>query len=75
MKRIAVLLLCLGIALLSSMSAAASEKIWISEKEPVTDYSYSFAVVGDTQIIADAYPDQFGMIYEYILENINAKKN
>ncbi len=26
--------------------------LWIEEKEPVTDYDYTFAVVGDTQIVA-----------------------
>lgn len=48
-------------------------QVWFEEKAPVTDYAYSFAVVGDTQIVADRYPDDFHKIYDYILENIEEK--
>ncbi|MBQ8145366.1 MAG: metallophosphoesterase [Clostridia bacterium] len=47
----------------------ADLKSWIIEKEPVTDYLYSFAVVGDTQIIAQNHSSQFHMIYDWILNN------
>lgn len=47
---------------------------WMTEKEPVTDYAYSFAVVGDTQIVADYHQDEFHKIYDYILENVEEKK-
>ena len=46
---------------------------WISEKEPVSNYAYSFAVVGDTQIVARHYPDKFHKIYDYILDNAEQK--
>lgn len=49
---------------------------WIapSDKAAVTDYAYSFAIVGDTQVINKRYPEKFHLIYDYILENIEAKK-
>jgi len=46
---------------------------WLSEKAPVTDYAYSFMVVPDTQIVAVADPDNFHMIYDYIIENVKSK--
>ncbi len=49
------------------------EETWFTEKEPVTDYAYSFAVVGDTQIIAKHHPDKFHKIYDYIVDNIESK--
>ena len=50
------------------------EQTWFTEKEPVTDYAYSFAVVGDTQIVAKHHPDKFHKIYDYIVDNIENKK-
>ena len=47
---------------------------WFTEKESVTDYIYSFAVVGDTQIIARNYANYFGQIYDWILDNKDSKK-
>lgn len=52
----------------------ADLKSWISDKEPVTDYLYSFAVVGDTQIIAQNHSSSFHMIYDWILDNQTNKK-
>ena len=48
---------------------------WIdpADKAPVTDYAYSFAVVGDTQIVNKNYPEKFEGIYRYIVENIESK--
>jgi predicted phosphodiesterase len=50
------------------------EQTWFTEKEPVTDYAYSFAIVGDTQIVAKHHPDKFHKIYDYIVDNIENKK-
>ena len=47
----------------------ASYNTWIGSKEPVTDYLYSFAIVGDTQIISRYHPDKFDAIYSWILNN------
>lgn len=49
------------------------EKIWFEEKEPVKDYAYSFAVVGDTQIVAEKYTDYMTDIYQWIVDNAEKK--
>ena len=49
------------------------DEFWFTEKEPVTDYAYSFAAVGDTQIVCQKYPDQMTKIYDWILANQEAK--
>ncbi len=41
----------------------------ISEAEPLDEYSYSFAVLGDTQILTEYYPEQFPIIYDWIIQN------
>ena len=46
---------------------------YFSDKEPVTDYAYSFAVVGDTQILNRDYPDYYAGIYDWLVENASAK--
>lgn len=45
--------------------------VWMSESEiePLDDFAYSFAVIGDTQRIAYNYKDRFGEIYQWILDN------
>ena len=45
------------------------EATWLdpSDKAPATGYAYSFAVIGDTQVISDKYKDKFGAIYNWIL--------
>jgi len=49
--------------------------IWINpeDKEKPTNYAYSFAVVGDTQIVNHKYPNSFPLIYDWILDNIEEK--
>ena len=51
----------------------ADLKSWIGDKSSVTDYLYSFVIVGDTQIIAQNHSDKFHMIYDWILSNKTAK--
>lgn len=48
-------------------------RIWIDEKEPITDYAYSFAVIGDTQNMAKNYTNHFGDIYNWVYDNIESK--
>ena len=43
------------------------------EKDPST-YDYSFAVVGDTQLINERYPEIYAGLYDWIIENAEAKK-
>lgn len=49
-------------------------RTWFKDKEPVTDYAYSFCVVGDTQKVAYLYPDKFHHIYDWIVANKESKK-
>lgn len=58
------------------------QKTWFTDKEPVTNYAYSFAVVGDTQKLNYEYPDGVGFkyesqykgIYDWIVANKESKK-
>ena len=52
---------------------AKKKMLWFDEKEEVSDFAYSFAVIGDTQIVAKKYPDEFHKIYDYILDNLEEK--
>lgn len=66
----------LVIALLVSAIAvvsAANASDWFTEKEPVTGYSYSMVLVGDTQKTLLQNPELFPEIYNWILENKEAK--
>ncbi len=47
--------------------------IWIEEKEEVSDYAFSIAVVGDIQALSRYKPDNLHYIYDYILENKDSK--
>lgn len=49
--------------------AFADSSAWFSKENSVTDYLYSFAIVGDTQIIAQNYSSEFHKIYDWILNN------
>lgn len=63
-------------SLVINVAAKTDERDWIpaSEKEKVTDYAYSMAVVGDTQILAQWHRDAFTILYEWLLDNIRSKK-
>ncbi len=45
------------------------DNLWNDEVEPVSDYAYSFAVVGDTQELTEDLPDATKAVYDWILEN------
>ncbi len=47
---------------------------WLDESPTNEEYAYSFAVVGDTQIMNRAYPTGFVGIYDWILSNVESKK-
>ena len=47
---------------------------WITDKTSVTDYAYSFCVVGDTQMVCRYFPDNMKNIYDWILANKDSKK-
>lgn len=47
---------------------------YFTEKAPLEEYAYSFAVVGDTQILAESYPEKYTALYDWILGNVESKK-
>lgn len=51
-------------------------KLWLDkdEVEPVGNYEYSFAVIGDTQTMCEADPDAMLSIYDWIVKNKKAHK-
>ena len=57
-------------------SALGSTWVWAdpSEKEPITDYAYTFVAVGDTQIICESHPESMAKLYDWIVNNVETKK-
>ena len=47
---------------------------WFTEKTEVSEYDYSFAIVGDTQILANKYPYEYVKLYDWIIDNVEDKK-
>ena len=47
---------------------------WIYEKDPVTDYDYSMAVIGDIQTLTYYYPDKLHHVFDWVTENAEEKK-
>lgn len=52
------------------------QKLWQNkdEVEEVNDYAYSFAVIGDTQELSDDFPEKMTALYDWLLDNKDAKK-
>lgn len=72
-----VLCLMLVLAAFSGTAIAAEyagEPQWSKEVEPVGEYAYSFAVVGDTQNVNRLYPEEYPKIYQWIVDNVEEKK-
>ena len=58
----------------NSYDVAYQQLLWEEEYiEPVTDYAYSLAVVGDTQTFTYQNPDLLKNMYQWIIENKDAK--
>ena len=53
---------------------AKLKKLYYTDKAPLEDYAYSFAVLGDTQILAESYPEKYTALYDWILGNVESKK-
>ena len=75
--------LCLALCLILTLvvftgTAIAAEYAgypqWSTEVEPVGEYAYSFAVVGDTQNVNRLYPEEYHKIYQWIVDNVEEKK-
>ena len=81
-------LLCTAALILPAAAAAAAggeavitedyskPQLWIdpSEKAAIENYAYSFVVVGDTQILCESYPAEMGILYDWIVDNVQTKK-
>ena len=54
----------------------AKQAEWIdpANKTALSDYDYSFAIVGDPQIMNAQYPDAFNGIFSWINDNAESKK-
>ncbi len=52
------------------------ERNWVesSDKEPLKDYAYSMAVIGDIQIVTERYPEQLHSIFDWIVDNAESHK-
>ena len=53
---------------------AKFKSTYFTEKDPLQDYAYSFAVIGDTQILSLNYPDKYTALYDWVLNNVEQKK-
>ncbi len=53
---------------------AKLNSVYFTDKAPLEEYAYSFAVLGDTQILAVSYPDKFTALYDWVLDNVEEKK-
>ena len=58
---------------LTGNNNAVYSRIWLDEYEVKTDYAYSFAVVGDTQVLNEYYPESFHILYDWIVANKDEK--
>lgn len=47
---------------------------WMDSKDPVGDYDYSFAVMGDNQMMTRYYGDKLSIMYDWIVDNVDDKK-
>ena len=68
------IVLVFNLLLINESNIVNAKSIWFDDKEPVEDYAYSFAVVGDTQSINEVHPEHMKDIYNWILENKEEKK-
>jgi len=52
------------------------EKLWLTkdEVEPVGEYDYAFAVIGDTQELSEDDPEAFAALYDWIVDNQESEK-
>lgn len=47
---------------------------WAEQYQPITEFDYAFAVMGDTQIITDRYPDKLPILYDWLVNNVEQQK-
>ncbi len=71
MKRFVTILMTAILVLSVCPTVFAAD--FFTDKEPVTDYAYSFVFVGDTQKVNYYNPENFTKIYDWIADNIEEK--
>lgn len=49
-------------------------QLFITQKPKLKDYAYSFAVVGDTQMISYNWPSKLANIYDWIVDNADKRQ-
>ena len=54
--------------------AATNQPEWLDTVAEPSDYDYSFAVIGDTQVISYIYPNNMHTIYDWIVDNKDTHK-
>lgn len=47
---------------------------YVKENDQLKDYAYSFAIIGDTQNLNERHPENFPLIYDFIVNNAKSKK-
>ncbi len=53
---------------------AMNTGLWLDEGPSIRDYDYSFAVVGDQQFMTAYYPEHLDTMYDWLVDNAEAKK-
>lgn len=69
-------LLAILLVILWAVPASAEEQVsyWSEDPEPLDDYAFTIAFVGDTQTITRYYPEELRRIYSWLAENKEEKK-
>ncbi len=73
-KRLYAAILAVVSVMTLTVSALAYGEHWLDTVADPPEYAYSFAVVGDTQVVCERSPEGFKTIYDWILQNLTAKK-
>lgn len=63
-----------GTGLCSYVATATTNNTWTDSVEKPENYAYSFSVIGDTQVVSYAHPENMSDIYDYVVENIDKNK-
>ena len=80
MKKLLFLLLAVAITVTMVFSVSATEAAesaydkWVENAEPITDYAFTVAFVGDTQKITEKNPEYLPKLYDWIV-SIAEEKN
>ena len=63
-----------SIAAIGGADIALEHKtLWLDDVAEPENYAYSFAVIGDTQYVTRDNPEQLIRLYDYVLNNVEAK--